>query len=216
MAKHYLQLSNVLQQLLYDHRMNAYELARAVGLPAPTVHRLVSGKSTRPYKSSLQPIADYFSISMEQLLGEEPLSNYQELPKQSPFPAESRVIEIPLIEWGYLNQPNARATSQQTVIATSDLSIHCFAIIMNDSSMEPQFSRGSVLIIDPNKQQPRDRHFILVQLADSNIVVFRQVLIDADYKFLKPLNPDLSAFKMRLLEQDDKILGSLVEARQTY
>lgn len=215
MAKHYLQLSKVLQQLLYDHRMNAYELACAVGLPAPTVHRLVSGKSTRPYKSSLKPIADYFAISMEQLLGEEPLDTPQDIQKQTPFPTTSRIIEIPLIEWASLTHPQARQTSQQTVIATSDLSDQCFAVIMNDSSMAPQFSRDSVLIIDPDKQ-PSDRSFVLVQLANSDIVVFRQILIDADYQFLKPLNPDLNAFKMRLLEQDDKILGSLVEARQTY
>ena len=86
---------------------------------------------------------------------------------------------------------------------------------MNDSSMEPQFEKGTTLIINPNKPF-KDRGFILVLLCETNTLVFRQVLIDADYKYLKSLHPDLSAFPMRVVDDNDKIFGTLVEARRTY
>src|SRR3990167_733887 len=91
MSKHYLQLSNILKKLLYDRRINSTELAHAVDLPQPTVHRLVTGKSTRPYRSSLEPIAEYFAIDVEQLLGEKPLP--------SGISASHGIANIPLIPW---------------------------------------------------------------------------------------------------------------------
>lgn len=57
--------------------MKPVDLARALDIPPPTIHRLVTDKSTRPYKSSLKPIADFFSIDMKQLLGEEPLAEWK-------------------------------------------------------------------------------------------------------------------------------------------
>ncbi len=196
--------------------MNPTELAREVDLPTPTIHRLVTGKSTRPYRSSLEPIANFFSVSMEQLLGEEPLPETDNSP--SPPAKQRKILEIPLIKWKELKnyiQDQESTELQETIPVLNDLSPKCFAVLMNDSSMEPQFSKGSILILDPDKE-PCDRSYVLVRLGDSKIFIFRQLLIDGDNRFLKPLNPDLSAFNMRLIEDDDKMIAALVEARQVY
>lgn len=214
MAKHYLKLSEVLQKLLYDKRMNASELAREVDLPTPTVHRMVTGKSTRPYRSSLQPIADYFAISVDQLLGEEPLPT--NLENNRVFPVSKSIIEIPLLDWTELGSlDEATKPAKESIVITSDLSDQCFAVCMNDASMEPNFAEGSVLVFDPGKQ-PYDRCFVLAKLSEKNIFVFRHLLMDAEHKFLKPLNPDLIASQMRLLEDEDSIIAVLVEARQAF
>lgn len=213
MAQKYLKLGSVLKKLLFDHNMKAIDLAREVNLPPPTIHRLITGKSTRPYKSSLLPIANYFSVNVEQLLGEEPLQNQTGHDKS----LNSSVLHyLPLVPWGRLsNLETVNLNSFEKLPFIGAISNNAFASIIQDSSMSPVFSQGSVLIFDPNVV-PRDRSYVLVQLDKSDQLVFRQLLIDLDQKYLKPLNPDLNRFKMRLLSNKDKIVGTLIEARQSY
>ena len=212
MAKHFLSLSKILQKLLYDKRMNASELAKEVDLPIPTVHRIVTGKSTRPYKASLQPIADYFSITVDQLVGEEPLSDILKADVASI--GKKRVTEVPLLEWNNLISfhQSKECAKEDSVVVTTDSSHGCFAVYMHDSSMEPLFPKGTVLLFDPSKK-PLDRNYVLVQLEGKNSPVFRQILIDLDHQYLKPLNPDLNIYQMRLLTDKDKVLGVLFESR---
>lgn len=212
MAKKYLHIGKILKRLLFDNNMKSVDLARKVNIPPPTIHRLITGKSTRPYKSSLQPIADYFSIKLEQLLGEEPLENN----KESNHLLFSKVRYIPLIPWNNLESLEPINNNMVEKIAfTGKISDNCYATILQDSSMEPIFPRESLLIFDLERE-PKDRSYVLVELHDSNLFVFRQLLVDVDQKYLKPLNPDLHTFKMRLLRKEDKIIATLVEARQVY
>lgn len=192
--------------------MNASELAREVDLPVPTVHRLVTGKSTRPYPSSLKPIADYFSIDVEQLLGEKPLPNEQ--PESHQPPATSHIKTIPIIDWSDINNLDKalKKTDNKKVATTSNVSENCFALVMNDYSMDPLFPRKCLLIFEPAKA-PFDRSYVLVKLADKEAPIFRQLIKDVDHSYLKPLNPDLSIYQMRLLEDTDKIIASLLESR---
>ena len=210
MAK-YPKLSQILKKLLYERDMKPIDLAREVDMPQPTIHRLVSGKSSRPYKSSLEPIADYFDISVDQLLGMEELNDEpkQQIGKQA-------INNLPLIDWDKLTDiKTARAECKQTVAASPLLSKNAFATIMPDSSMQPLFNQDATLIFDPNIK-PIDRSYVLAKVGDNNTVVFRQLLIDADYQYLKPLNPDLNQFQMRLLQKSDTMLGSLVESRNSF
>jgi len=183
--------------------MRPADLARELDIPQPTVHRLVSGKSLRPHRETLEIIANYFDVSIEQLKGTEP------------FLTRRKVIEIPLVEWKNLPDLANPEFRKKTIVAMADLSEKCFAVFMNDSSMEPLFLRNSILIFDPHKKHG-DRSYVLAKLASTGIYVFRQIIVDAEHRFLKPLNPDLIVSQMRLLDEEDQIAGVLVEARQVY
>src|SRR3990167_3591878 len=98
MAKTYPNLSGVLKRLLFERDMKPTDLARTLHIPQPTIHRLVVGKSKRPYKSSLLPIADYFSITVEQLLGEKPLPQAR-LSQTQVIKETTNTRLIPLIPW---------------------------------------------------------------------------------------------------------------------
>jgi SOS-response transcriptional repressor LexA len=87
-----------------------------------------------------------------------------------------------------------------------------FATVMPDTSMEPFIQRSSVLIFDPSVE-PVDRSYVLVKLSENGAFTLRQLLVDADHKYLRPLNPDLSVFRMRLLDNNDSIIACLVEIR---
>jgi SOS-response transcriptional repressor LexA len=214
MAKvHYYKLKKILHRLLDRKKMSITELARATDLPITTLHRISSGTSTRPYRKSLRPIADYFSLTIDQLTGEKPINNEGETNKT--LPITKNLIEIPLITWEEIDFSDKNSVSKGTVITTNDMSKDCFALLMNDSSMEPTFLEGSILVFDPNTQE-YDRCYALVNLFGQQVHVFRQIIKDANYKFLKPLNPDLIASQMYLMKALDAIIGVLVESRQAF
>lgn len=215
-AKHYPKLSRILQKLLYERRLSPSELARETDLPVPTVHRLVTGKSTRPYLSSLKPIADYFLLNVKQLLGEEPIPELEWEKSESKLPISDRIKAIPIITWEAANNLKvAMEQSNKKIAATGNISEQCFALLMNDHSMEPIFPKNTILIFDPLRT-PADRSYVLVKLEGKLDPVFRQLLIDVDYKYLKPLNPDLNTYKMRLLAENDQIIACLFESRTNH
>jgi len=216
-APRYLKLAQNLRKLLFERNMKPIDLAREVSLPQPTIHRLVSGKSTRPYKSSLEPIAHFFSVSIEELLGEEPhLETIWNQPDTQKNIITQVIKSIPIISWKQLAElETARKQSQKQVVTIGHLSEKSFAVIMPDSSMEPFFAHGTLLIFDP-EQKSKDRGYVLVNLHENNLHIFRQLLIDGEDRYLKPLNPDLGLFKMRMLNEHDEVLGVLVESRNQY
>lgn len=217
MAKKYLKLSTTLKRLLFDKNMKPIDLARELDLPQPTIHRLVTGKSTRPYKSSLEPIAHYFDISVDQLLGEEPLLAEWQAPEPSAHALQNIVIKtVPVIPWQSITElAVARSKAKKQLAITGNISDECFAILMNDHAMEPLFTKGTILIFDPNKKYV-DRSYVLVKLANKDQFIFRQLLVDVDQSYLKPLNPDTAIYKMRLLNADDTIVATLFESRTNF
>jgi SOS-response transcriptional repressor LexA len=215
MAKKYPKLSTILKRLLFERDMKPVDLARELDIPQPTIHRLVVGKSTRPYKSSLEPIAKYFDISVDQLLGEEPLlADWQpeeKLPKKT-----DAIKTVPMIPWAnILNRTNIVSKIKKHVAITGNISNECFGVFMNDHSMEPLFSKGTILIFDP-KKSPKDRSFVLAKLKGKEEPIFRQLLIDVEERYLKPLNPDSNIYKIRQLNEEDEIIAILFESRNNF
>jgi SOS-response transcriptional repressor LexA len=203
MAKPYLKLSSILKKLLYERHMHSTDLAQAVNLPQPTIHRLVTGKSTRPYLSSLEPIAQYFSIEVAQLIGEKPL----------PFSTTllDQITQVPFMSWKNIVTQEIDV-NHPPIPFIGSISKKCFATAMPDVSMEPLIPHGSLLILDP-ELVANDRSYILVRLQEENQMVLRELLIDGDHQFLKPLNSHFTSFKMQLLNKDDEVLACLVEIR---
>lgn len=56
-----------LEWLIAQKKTNPYELQRATGVPQPTIHRILSGESNDPRTKTLQPLADYFGVSLAEL-----------------------------------------------------------------------------------------------------------------------------------------------------
>lgn len=196
--------------------MKPADLAREVNLPQPTIHRIVTGQSTRPYKSSLEPIAKYFDVTSEQLLGLHPLPADQEgsqFIENNIMPNLTEGFQIiPLQRWDSLFDINVKSEGQ---LAVGNVSKRAFALIMQDYSMEPLFEKGSTLIFDP-ELTPIDHSFVLIKRIVTKSCVFRQLLIDHDQKYIKSLNPDISASSLRLIGEDDEIAACLVETRSNF
>lgn len=197
-------ISQILNRLLADKKIRVAELARRINLPQPTIHRIATGACEHPHLSSLKPIADFFLISVEQLKGHEPIAWID------------RASKVPLLNWvdllGWpLNKNNHR--NSELILTDANVGMHGYAVKVTDTSMDPVFPRNTLLIADPEKQY-KDRSYVIAKLAGHPEPVFRQLLINADHRYLKPLSPDLEKHSMINLKEDDKILGVVVQAKR--
>ena len=200
----------IVKNLIFLHDINNVTLAEAIGVHASTIGRLVEGYTKNPKDKLLRPIADYFSLTLDQLKGLNPIpwntikesifGNTRRLPVYSWIKADEWVQEI------------SDSGTLKTVITDKELPDDAFTMEVKDSSMEPLFPKGTKIVCNPHKEI-RDRAYILVRQKNIEAVIFRQVLIDGEYKFLKPLNKDLPSHQMRVMEDEYEYIGTIVESK---
>lgn len=197
-------IGQLLIRLMAEKKIRAAELARLVGLPQPTVHRIVTGVCEHPHLSSLEPIAKYFGITVEQLKGHELI------------PSLDRATKVPLLSGDeVLKWPanKKKITSAEFILTDANVGVNGYAFKVNDAAMDPVFPPDMILIADPERQ-PKDRSYVIAKLVNIDQPVFRQLLIDARDHYLKALSPDLELNKTTRLTQHDKILSVIVQAKR--
>ena len=193
--------------------INESELARRTGIGQPVVHRICSGETDNPKVATLSPIANFFAISIDQLIGNVPLPADRIPGTFNPDTQGWR--QIPLLSWNQvLNWPNLKEqTAPLPNISTDlDLSQHAYALVVRDTTMEPRFPVGTILLIDP-ALRPNSLDFSIVHIEGQQLPNFKQVLIDGEHIILKPLNPD---FKTLLLDKPHQFLGVMVQSRMDF
>src|SRR3990167_6212407 len=84
------QLSNNLNYLLDKKKISATKLARELNLPAATIKNIRHGDNLNPTIATLSPIAQYFSVTIGQLVGEESLLEKLNV---------GVVLSVPLFSW---------------------------------------------------------------------------------------------------------------------
>lgn len=201
---------------MFHRGIRTTELARRIGLKQPTVHRIVEGVSPSPHQSSLVPLSEFFGITVKQLCGEEPLSwkSYDTWGLHG-----QDMAMVPVISWEeaihWPENVNRERLRQEPIFMPRPINENAFALVMEDSSMTPQFPRGTVLVIDPARSF-KDRSYVLLKMKEHNRVVFRQLLLDARQYYLKCLSPDLDGVRAEPLTDDTQICGTLIQARLNY
>jgi SOS-response transcriptional repressor LexA len=205
-------ISHVLSRLLTLHNISEAELSRKINVPRATINRLASGRTPDPRVSTLETIAEYFSVSLEQLLGKQPLYS-----NADSMVAKARA-SLPIIDWkdtahwhGAINGINPENHFDWIMIDTS-IETGLFALRVRGDSMWPNFQENTILIIDPDKV-PKNRSFVIYYIKDLGEVVFRQLLIDGSYKFLKAIN---SMFPNIQISEDDQLIGTVLQTRNSY
>jgi transcriptional regulator with XRE-family HTH domain len=204
-------LSDNLKRLLNQVKISENELARRTGVPQQVINRILSGENTNPKISTISPLANYFMISISELIGDiqsiEIKLNTQHQGWQ----------EVPLIDWDKLNQFSLHdliAEKEQSVLLDVNNSNKIFALKMQGSSMEPKFTEGTLLIFDYSTSL-RNADFGLFQLS-SHEIVMRQIFIKSDRIYVKCLNPEYKDYKLSLLKEGFQFLGSLIQSRTNY
>ena len=62
-----LDISKQLAKLMRDHQLSQSALARATGVPQPTINRILSEVTREPRRDSVIRIANYFGVTPESL-----------------------------------------------------------------------------------------------------------------------------------------------------
>lgn len=206
-------INDILSELMFAKRIKMIELAHETGVPQSTLSRILSGDTTHPHRSSLEPLANFFHVSIDQLLGKEPIASLKRLGGFGP-----QTSAVPLLTWTQITPwlvPGATFETRETVQVDMALSEGSFAVTVEDAAMEPQFPRGAVLIVDA-KRSAKDRSFVIASLGKSEKIVFRQLLTDGINHYLRSLSPDFSQFGMITMTDNDAILGVVLQARKDY
>lgn len=202
-----IKLAIVLKFLLQKERITESELARKTGVCQPVIHRMASGETDNPKIETLRPIANFFSISIDQLIGDKPL------PDHGPsFHREEPLYYIPLLTLNDVpnwTQPLNTIMVNTRVTTDLKLSSQGYALRLVDSTMYPLFPDNTLLIIEPNRVAGH-RDFVIAQLKNHQTVIFKQLLFDGEDRYLKSIDPNYPILK---LEKQDKLHGVMLQAR---
>ena len=201
-----------LQILLELHHISKTELCKHINISQPTLSRILSGSIADPRASTLSTIAKYFDVSVDQLLGLQPIP--KSIDKET---TTSTTTFIPLFSWKDAATRSSSTDIKQynkhrQWIETESFNKNCFSMKVLDDSMWPQFTEGTMLIINP-ALQPKNRDFIICRLAKERKVIFRQYLNEDNNKILRPINQALPSIK---ISKNDKIIGVVTQARNDF
>lgn len=204
-----LNISPVLNSLLSQYKISEAELARKINVPRATINRLAAGRTPDPRASTLNAIAEFFGISMDQLLGKKPPSI--ETSQATENVNISTLLPIISFEdishWqGKINEIDHTSSIEYASIGR-ELSKSVFALKLQGESMWPQFQENTLLIVDPERS-PKNQDFVIVHIAATRDTLFRKLLIEGSYKFLLAIN---QTFPKINLTCADKILGVVIQ-----
>lgn len=151
------------------------------------VQRIESGKTLVP--QNIKELAQALQTTPEYLqFGVGELDNAEMGPSIRKF--------IPVINyvqagnWGDINEiKESGAIYNSKLVCPVNCSENTFALRVQGVSMEPRFQSGDLIFVDP-LAQVENGSFVIARLDDENQATFKQLVIEGEQKFLKPLNKD--------------------------
>lgn len=200
-------LASILKRLMKEKNLSESELARQTGVGQPVIHRISSGETDNPKIESLRPLAKFFSLSISQLVGDEPL--FQRNTQQKKLIERAHILPFLTFEQTLLWRKNKdQIHVLNDIITEADVSTDAYAVRVEDTTMRPRFPEGTVLIVDPH-YPIKDGSFVIAYLKEQEKVVFKQLLIDGEHQYLKSLNVDFPIIRM---PKEYLLLGTMVQA----
>lgn len=201
-------LSKNLNMLMADARLNAEELSRRIGLPASTIKKVRNNNDANPTLSTLTPLAQYFSLTISQLIGDEPFpasrikGSYQVNPET--------LNHIPLLSWQEaIIWPIIPDQSRPTITTEHQYSKDAYALLVEEDTWE-NLAKDTALLVDP-ALEAEHRDFVIIHKIGQKIPTLRQVLFDEGQIYLKPLT---QGYNIAILTPEHKILGIVVEYKK--
>ncbi len=195
-----------LQELMRTRKINPTALARATGIGQPVIYRIATGETDNPTLSTLHPIAKYFGVSINQLIGDAPLTQNQHSQEVSTIPV------IDMSQAAIWHRSPEEITPARYVVIDSTISNKGFAITLNDSTMEPNFPEGTTLIIDP-LLKANNQDYVIAYHQNHQLATFKQLFLDGKDIYLKPLNPEFETIKAT---ETHVIMGTMIQARLDF
>jgi SOS-response transcriptional repressor LexA len=207
-----LKIKNNLLLLTRMHGLTEAELCRQTNIPQATINRLLSGATDDPRISTLKAIAKFFNISIDQLLGNVPISTCSKITNSN------TAKYIPIFSWNNsrdwlsLLKKIKPDNWNQWISTEPEINSACFGLEVIGDSMWPQFMEGTIIIVDPTIQ-PTHKDFVVCYIQKENNAVFRQYIEEGKNKTLKASNQIIPSI---LLSEQDKIIGIVVQSKNQH
>lgn len=201
-------LSDNLNLLMAETRINAEELARRIGLPASTIKKIRNRYNPNPTLTTLLPIAKFFALTLGQLVGDEPLptSSIKGVYRQN----IDTLQQIPLLSWEEsIIWPSTSNQPHQCISTEHRYSNNAFALLVEEDGWE-NLSKGTALLIDPTLQ-PEHRDFGIILKEGQKIPSVKQILFDEGQLYLKPV---IYGYTITVFTPEHKLLGIIVEYKK--
>ena len=190
-----------------EKRISADELARRISVPASTIKKIRNNYNPNPTLTTLLPIADFFSITLGQLVGNEPLSNthIQNFDNQL-----NTFHQIPILSWEEaISWPKNKNHSYKTIENYGDHSEDIFALVVNEDGWE-NIAKHTLLLVDP-AIKPEHRDLVIVYKTDQASPSLKQIVNDDGIFYLKSVTTGHSSI---LLTNEYRILGVVTEYKK--
>jgi SOS-response transcriptional repressor LexA len=194
------------------------ELASAVGVSVRTIANILANELPED-RAIWEHFARYFRMDADFLRsGGPPYSQglFDRTEGAHPSPL-GQMRTVPLLRWDQIDQmvtreEPSRLIHAETLLETDVPGQRTFAVQVKDNSMQPLFSEGEIIFVNPDL--PSDRgHYVLVESEDGHPegALLRQLKEIGGQAILHPLNrryEDLAVTKQQ------RILGRVVRIRK--
>lgn len=191
--------------------LNGSELAAKIGLPSQTINRILSGFVRDPRSSTLIQVANYFGITVDQLLGHQPLAS--DIPQEDEQTLQPAVT-IPLYNLNHTHWvPNSNAKPnkwfRRPMTTDSHNSQHHFAIEILGNELSPIFPPHTILVIDPSTAS-ENTDYVLVYFKTAQVSHIRKILVHPPETYLMPI---IVGIQPVLFDPEQhSLLGTIFEA----
>lgn len=188
-------LGSNLNKLLEREGLTSDDLSRLIGIPSTTIKRMRSGDAN-PTLNSLLPIAEYFSVTLNQLISGDPLAK------------EFKASKLPLLSWEdcFNYDSTDYGTISKTILTERNVSKKAFALIIKEDEQE-FFPENSILIVEP-EIEPKSGDYVIVANMKQHMAAIRKYIIEIDKIYLKPLIPGI---EISTLTSIYKVLGVVLQ-----
>jgi SOS-response transcriptional repressor LexA len=191
-------ISNI-RNLIYTRGIKDVELCRQTNIPPATLHKILTGKTLDPRISTLQALAHYFNVTVDELY-----TGIQE---------KAVTQSIPVISWSDCTEAKnmletLTPSNWENWITIETIAPHTYGLTTKPS-MEPRFPKGTVLIIDSNIQA-QDGDLVIVLYPNTREATLREYCSDGPTELLLSVNPNQP---QETLTKDINIIGVVLESR---
>lgn len=121
------------------------------------------------------------------------------------------VNRVPIFEWHQIGGTMPAQTAEKRIATSAKVGRRAFALTVRDDLMEPEFTPGATIIVDP-EVRPESGKYVVVQ-ADGHAAIFRQLVVDGGSTYLKPLNP---RYPISIMPKGAVVLGVVVSQEKHY
>lgn len=195
-------IANNLRKLMTLNNISEHELSRRTGIKQPIINRLLSGQNQNPKLLTLKPIADYFMLSISELIGEQAIDS---LWKGFTSRDHHGWVEVPLVNWDQAKEI-AEEKISKFVVTECNVSKNAFALYLTDQSMEPIFPEKSIVIVEFGLE-PKNGNYVVIKNAKGKLLL-RNFLLISNEPYFNPLNYKFGTISK--LSKKEKILGTVI------